>query len=142
MKRKISILGLFAMALLSYAAIDISSPAQTESSSTASSARWVGVWQGQLEGLPGVVLTLGDDQGDVSGTIVFTAIRNGSAAGHATHVILHPHVDGNRLSFQVKRPDGAEDVLDMSLNLSGDGKGELICQKCGTAAPIAMEKIP
>jgi len=142
MKRKISILGLFAMALLSYAAIDISSPAQTESSSTASSARWVGVWQGQLEGLPGVVLTLGDDQGEVSGTIVFTALRDGRVAGHATHVILHPHVDGNRLSFQVKRPDGAEDVVDMSLNMSSDGEGQLVCQKCGSAAPIAMEKIP
>jgi hypothetical protein len=46
MKRKISILGLFAIALLSYATIGISSPAQTDSSSTASSARWVGVCRG------------------------------------------------------------------------------------------------
>jgi len=95
-----------------------------------------------LEGFPGVVLTLGDDLGDLSGTVVFTAIRNGSVAGHVTHVIMHPHANGNRLSFQVKRPDDAEDIVDMILNLSGDGKGQLVCQKWCSAAPIAMNKIP
>jgi hypothetical protein len=98
--------------------------------------------QGQLEGLPGVVLTLGDDLGDVSGTIVFTAIRDGSVAGHATHVILHPHIEGNKLSFQVMRPGSVSDVVDMSLELSNDRKGQLVCPKCGATSPTAMEKIP
>jgi hypothetical protein len=99
------------------------------------------VWQGQLEGVPGVVLTLGDDPGEVSGTIVFTALRNGSVVGHATHVILHPHVNGNTLSFQVKRPGGSSEILDMSLVLADDSNGQLRCARCGAVAPIALVKL-
>jgi hypothetical protein len=143
MKKRIYISALSAaIALASCAAITIPLTAQPITNGAAINTRWVGVWQAQLEGFPGVVLTLGDDLGDLSGTIVFTAIRDGSVAGHVTHVVMHPHVDGNRLSFQAKCPGGAEDIVDMFLNLNSDGKGQLVCQKCGSAAPIAMDKIP
>jgi hypothetical protein len=143
MKRRIRISALsVAIALAACAASAIPLTAQPGTNGTAVNTRWVGVWQGKLEGFPGVVLTLGDDLGDLSGTVVFTAIRDGSVAGHVTHVIMHPRVDGNRLSFQVKRPDGAEDIVDMFLNLNSDGKGQLVCQKWCSAAPIAMDKIP
>jgi hypothetical protein len=106
MKQPVRIFALSALALFACAATPLVSQVQADPDRAAYSARWVGVWQGQLEGVPGVVLTLGDDPGEVSGTIVFTAIRDGNIAGHATHVILHPHVNGNTLSFQVKRPGG------------------------------------
>ena len=95
-----------------------------------------------MEGFPGVVLTLGDDLGNLSGTIVFTAIRDGAVAGHVTHVILHPHLDDGSFSFEVMRPGRKNDVVDMTLSLSSDSKGQLVCAKCGAASPTAMEKIP
>jgi len=88
------------------------------------------------------VLTLGDDSGELSGTIVFTALRDGSVAGHVTHVVLHPRVDGDSLCFQVKRPGRTNDIVDMTLSLSTDSKGQLVCAKCGAASPTAMEKVP
>ena len=142
MKRRLSVLAMSFIALISCVGTAIASKAQPDAGSTASTAKWVGVWQGELEGFPGVVLTLGDDLGDLSGSIVFTAIRDGVVAGHVTHVIQHPHVDGESFSFQVKRPGRENDIVDMTLSLSSDSKGQLVCAKCGTASPTAMEKIP
>jgi hypothetical protein len=140
MKRYAGIFALSAVALIACAAIAVNSAAQADASNSASNGKWVGVWQGQLEGVPGVVLTLGDDLGDVNGTIVFTALRDGRIAGHATHVILHPHVDGNTLSFQVKREGKSPDVVDMSLQLTSGDKAQLVCPKCGAHSPTEMTK--
>jgi hypothetical protein len=137
MKKSASIFALSAIVLACSAILTTPSTAQA-----GANTRWVGVWQGQLEGFPGVVLTLGDDLGELNGTMVFTALRDGAIAGHVTHNILHPHLDGNRLSFQVKSPRDADDIVDMSLDLTNDRKGQLICPKYGAASPIAMEKIP
>jgi hypothetical protein len=142
MKSRLRILATSLIAVISCLGAAIPSNAQVSTGSSPTTAKWVGVWQGELEGFPGVVLTLGDDLGDLSGTIVFTAIRDGAVAGHATHVILHPHLDGNGFSFQVKRPGHENDILDMTLNLSGERKGQLVCAKCDAAPSIAMEKIP
>ena len=115
--------------------------AQAGSGNSPLTEKWVGVWQGQLEGIPGVVLTLGDDLGEVSGTIVFTAIRDGHVAGHATHAILHPHVDSNTLFFKVKRPGDPSVILEMSMVLADAGNGQLICVKCDGVSPIALVKL-
>lgn len=139
MKKSASILALSAIALVCSTTL---ASAQAGPSSMSSNLKWVGVWQGQLESFPGVVLTLGDDLGELSGTMVFTAIRDGVIAGHTTRNILHPHLDGNRLSFQVKDPRDGDHMLEMSLDLTGDSKGKLLCAKCEAAPPIAMEKIP
>ena len=139
MKKSASILALSAIALICSTTL---ASAQAGPSSMSSNLKWVGVWQGQLESFPGVVLTLGDDLGELSGTMVFTAIRDGVIAGHTTHNILHPHLDGNRLYFQVKDPRDGDHILEMSLDLTSDSKGRLLCLKCEAASPIAMEKIP
>lgn len=141
MKQTVRILTLSALGLFACTVTPTFSHAQASPDRAISSARWVGVWQGQLEDVPGVVLTLGDDLGEVSGTIVFTALRNGIVAGHAAHVILHPRIVGDTLSFQVKRPGAPSEILDISFVLADDGNGELRCAKCG-AASTAREKIP
>jgi hypothetical protein len=140
MKRKAGIFALSAVALIACAATAGNSAAQADASNSASNGRWVGVWQGQLESVPGVVLTLGDDFGDVNGTIVFTLLKNGAVAGHATHVILHPHVEGNSLSFQVKREGKSPDVVEMSLQLTSGDKAQLVCPKCGALSPTEMTR--
>jgi hypothetical protein len=33
-------------------------------------AAWVGVWHSELDGQPGVLLTLADDSGELGGTVV------------------------------------------------------------------------
>ena len=132
----------YSLALIACIAITVASPAQSASSATAPRAAWVGVWQGQLEGLPGVTLTLSDDLGMLNGTIVFTLIKNGNIAGHVTHLLLRPRVDGNTLSFQVKREGDHPAIVDMTLELTNDNTGLLGCPTCGEAPPTAMAKLP
>src|SRR5579871_1831214 len=46
-------------------------------------ANWLGVWQGELEGRPGVTLTVVDDSGELAGTVVFEMIsRDKGVIGH------------------------------------------------------------
>ena len=49
--------------------------------------KWVGVWEGQLDGKPGVTVTLGNDTGDLQGTIVFNVVTR--EGGGDAHVIGH-----------------------------------------------------
>jgi len=141
MKKRVRILATPILVLIACAAVTIPSLAQASPSNTTSNDKWVGVWQGQLEGVPGVTLTLGNDVGDVNGTIVFTALREGSVVGHAVHVIMHAHADGNVLSFQVKRPGSDIEIVDISLVLADGARGQLLCPKCGSASPIEMVKL-
>ena len=97
--------------------------------------KWTGVWQGTLDGVPAVTLTLADDAGEANGTIVFHAIKNenGHAYSFSTepHTLIHPRVEGNTLSFQVIRGNGSAEVLNMSADLSRDGNIQFTCSNCG-----------
>ena len=139
--KKICIFAFCMIALRAGAVAAIPSFAQAGTGITTSDERWVGVWQGQLAGVPGVTITLSDDLGDLNGTIVFTALRDGSIVGHAVHMILQPHVDGNTLSFKVKRPGGEGEILYISFVLTGESKGQLRCPTCGVST-TEMEKLP
>lgn len=118
--------------------------AQMAADQQSSRAKWVGVWQGQLEGLPGVVLTLSDDLETPEGTIVFTVLGPGSTkehpniAGHEVHAILHPQMNAGTLSFQIKSLGNSSDVVEMTFVLTGGSKGRLTCPKCGSASPTEM----
>jgi hypothetical protein len=96
---------------------------------------WTGVWQGNLDGVPAVILTLANDAGEANGTIVFHAIKkeNGHAFSFSTepHTLLHPRIEGNTLSFQVIRGNGSAEVLNMSVELSNDGNIQFACSNCG-----------
>ena len=96
---------------------------------------WTGVWQGNLDGVPAVILTLANDAGEANGTIVFHAIKNenGHAYSFSTepHTLIHPQVEGNTLSFQVVRGNGSTEVLNMSVELSNDGNIQFTCSTCG-----------
>jgi len=109
--------------------------------------KWVGVWQGQLEGVPGVTLTLGNDSGTVEGTIVFTALGPGSTrehpniVAHEVHSVSHAKAEGDTLTFQVKMPGRNSDAVEMVLSLTGEASGTLRCSKCGSAPPTEMTKL-
>lgn len=111
----------------------------------ASNPKWVGVWNGELGGQPSVRLTLGDDPGELGGTVVLNMIKqeNGQARviGSSTHLLMHPKVDGENLSFGVIRSSDSKE-LQMSVTLQEDGKATLQCLNCGgpVKAEIVREK--
>jgi hypothetical protein len=142
MKHRVSIIALSAFALSVCAVFSINVPAQTAAGSAAATARWVGVWEGRTQDLPGLTLTLGDDSGDVGGTFVNNVMRNGVIVGHMAHVLLRPHVDGDRLSFQVKDDRNPKELLDMSMQLAGGDGAKLLCPKCGATFAMAMARVP
>ncbi len=107
---------------------------------------WTGVWQGNLDGVPAVILTLANDAGEANGTIVFHAIKNenGHAYSFSTepHTLIHPRVEGNTLSFQVIRGNGSAEVLNMSVELNKDGNIAFSCPNCGPEGSKAeLERI-
>jgi hypothetical protein len=107
---------------------------------------WVGLWQAQQDGQTDLLLTLGDDNGQLAGGIVFNiVIHDGGQthiAGHDAHALLNPHIDGDSLTFQViRRSDSRK--LDMTARMTADGKATLHCQNCGddaTTAEITRER--
>lgn len=83
---------------------------------TTSDAGWVGVWQGELDGQPSVILTLAEDNGTLEGTLVLNVItRDGGQAhivAHEPHVLMHLYVERNILSFQARRLRASDDPMD------------------------------
>jgi hypothetical protein len=110
------------------------------------SAPWVGVWQGMLDGQPGVTLTLARDTGQLSGTLVLNIIKREESGGaHVSltepHTLVNPQVDGNVLSFGVKKIDGSGDLFIFTVVLAPNGRARIHCVNCGKEAPIVdMEK--
>ena len=47
-----------------------------------SDAGWVGVWQGELDGQPSVILTLAEDTGTLEGTLVLNIITREGGQPH------------------------------------------------------------
>jgi len=107
--------------------------------------KWTGVWQGNLDGVPAVTLTLADDAGEANGTIVFHLIKkeNGHAYSASTepHTLIHPRIDENRISFQVKRGNGSSEILNMSAELGKDGNIKFNCSSCGEGTRAELERI-
>jgi hypothetical protein len=106
--------------------------------------QWVGVWQGELDGQPGVIVTLARDTGKLAGTIVFNLVsREGGAAhviGHDAHALTHVRSDHNTLGFHVIRLSDGRD-LHLTMRLSNDGKAQLQCADCGGPSPVDLLRI-
>ena len=115
---------------------------------------WTGVWHVQETNKPGVVITLADDGGALTGTIVFDVWQRQSNEHLATEprILVNPHLEGNTLAFQVRRIlkphlDGDTqadkndtDIARMTLVPTTDGKATLTCLNCGGNAPTELVK--
>jgi len=98
----------------------------------------LGVWQGTLDGLPGVILTLANDSGEIGGTVVFNAL-NGDLHKILLvepHTLLHPKLEGNTLNFQIKFAGDRTGLARVTVVFNGD-KAQLHCLDCGPDSPIA-----
>jgi hypothetical protein len=107
-------------------------------SQTANRANWLGVWQGDLDGQPSVVLTLADDTGQLGGTVVLNIISKEDGQAHIValepHVLMNPRIDGDVLAFQFKKLDGG--LLDFAVEFTAADKSTIHCTNCGPDAPI------
>jgi hypothetical protein len=139
MKRRISV---FALTLVALCA---SATAQTASNNDS----WVGIWQAHTFGMPTGTMTLAEDTGTLGGTLVLDIIQ--SHDGHPrvveqdAHVLVHPQVDGDRLSFDVRmqRGDGSVQIASFVVLLKSGDKASLHCVNCGPDAPVVeMAKNP
>lgn len=103
-------------------------------------AAWAGVWQAELDGQPSAVLTLAEDNGALEGTLVLNGISNEGGQPHIavrqTHVLMHPRLDGRMFSFQVKRRDASNPMMNFTVELTAQGKAMLHCLNCGDDAPV------
>jgi hypothetical protein len=134
MKKALGILASFTIAAMLSTAANAQTAAQSIDKPFVHSM-WTGVWQGKLDGVPAVTLTLANDAGEANGTIVFHAIKNenGHAYSFSTepHTLIHPRVESNNLFFQVIRGNGSAEVLNMSVELNKDGNIQFTCSNCG-----------
>jgi hypothetical protein len=119
--------------------ITCSLPAQTRSFE-----QWVGVWEGQLDGKPGVTVTLGNDAGDLEGTIVFNVVaREGGdphVIGHDAHVLTHVNLNDSTLAFRVIRL-GDQRELHLTMKFTEDRKAVLQCSDCGGPGATELSRI-
>src|SRR5271170_5056476 len=81
--------------------------AQTPS---ADAGKWVGTWEGKQYGVPSVILKITKNGDALQGQADFyILIKNGGGAptdaGKMTAPMIHPHVQGGDLDFQVVRKD-------------------------------------
>jgi len=95
--------------------------------SAAAESPIVGTWQGKVDGVPAVTLTVKEDGAAWSGTVVFYKILDDGSGprvtGKDTSVLVNPKLEGKVLSFQVK---GQNDTLiGFQMELTGSGEGEL-----------------
>ena len=99
----------------------------------------LGVWRGTLEGLPGVTLTLADDSGEIGGTVVFYAINGEPRRVFSIepHLLLHPKLEGNTLSFQMKLGGDRTGLATVRVVFNSDTKAEIRCLDCGPDSPTA-----
>jgi hypothetical protein len=126
---------IFAIAFLAGALVGASAQSTAD-------ARWVGIWNADVNGLPTSTLTLATDTGELGGTMVLDMVSDEGGTPHVIasdpHVLINPHVDGGTLSFHVKmqKPDGSVVTRDFTVALASPGNANFHCVNCGADAPV------
>ena len=106
--------------------------------------RWIGMWQGQLDGQPGVILTLAERDGQLDGAVVFNIVvrqPQPHVIASEPQMLRSTSIDGDTLHFQVKafqdRPE-----LRYELKATGDDTAHLKCLNCDGSAESDMVRAP
>jgi len=85
-----------------------------------------GTWQGKMEDVPVVTLTLKDDHGTLSGAMIsYKIVNDGSGpqvAGKSSTDMISPKLDGKIFSYQVKDSNG--DLVSYQMELTGKNEGK------------------
>ena len=129
--------------LISLAATALCAGAFGQSPATAD---WVGIWHAHPDGLPTGTLTLATDTGELGGTMVLDVISHEGGRTHVAaaepHVLLHPRVNGNTLSFEVKTMRrGVLAPANFTVTRTAPGQATIHCDNCGADSPgIALTR--
>jgi hypothetical protein len=106
--------------------------------------RWIGMWQGQLDGQPGVILTLAERNGQLDGTVVFNIVvrqPQPHVAASEPQMLQSTSIDGDTLHFRVRvfqdRPD-----LQYDVKTTGDGTAHLKCLNCDGSPETDLVRAP
>jgi hypothetical protein len=103
---------------------------------------WIGVWNGTLDGIPGVTLTLADDHGQLGGTIVFNVVLKQPEphiGGTDTLMVAQPQLNGDTLQFQVIRSHDHKQ-LQIAAKKLDDQHVALRCLNCGDGPTATLVK--
>lgn len=110
-----------------------------ETSANQDTAGFVGVWQGELDGLPSVILTLATDDGSLQGTLVLNGINDNGGSPHIavreTHSLLHPRLSGTTLSFAVNGLRRSRGTMNFTVERTSGTNAKIRCLNCGDDAP-------
>jgi hypothetical protein len=76
----------------------------------------------------------------LSGTLVLNIIKKEDGgqphvAAVEPHTLVNPRVDGNTLSFSVRKLDPLTDLLNFTVVLTPERKARIHCINCGKDAP-------
>ncbi|MGO8813649.1 MAG: hypothetical protein ACLQVG_03155 [Terriglobia bacterium] len=99
-----------------------------------------GTWRGKIHDLPGIVLTVSDDRGKLSGNILFYFLHRNTehdpwevdTTHSMTLPLLNPKFDGKTLSFQVSHKEAHpprtlnDPPSSFQLRLIGEGEAEFL----------------
>jgi hypothetical protein len=138
MKKRIVLSGLSIMlgAAVSFAQVLIQPQKANE--------RWIGMWQGQLDGQPGVIITLAERDGHLDGTAVFNIVSRKPqphVIASQPQMLLATTTDGDTLHFQIKAFQGRPDLV-YDLKATGDDTAHLKCLNCDGSAESDMVRAP
>ena len=100
---------------------------------------WTGVWQGQLDGVPSVTITLVNDDGRPLGTAVFKMVkREGSPHVIASQASMldGTSVAGSLVHFKVNTSRRGE--LQFDLKETADNTADLKCTSCADAPHVQV----
>jgi hypothetical protein len=138
MKKRIVLSGLSIMlgAAVSFAQVLIQPQKANE--------RWIGMWQGQLDGQPGVIITLAERDGHLDGTAVFNIVSRKPqphVIASQPQMLLSTTTDGDTLHFQIRAFPGRPDLV-YDLKATGDDTAHLKCLNCDGSAESDMVRAP
>jgi D-alanyl-D-alanine carboxypeptidase len=135
-------LSILLVALLAFVSTTDSAAQQNVDSTIA------GTWQGKMDGLPVLSITVNDEGGALSGAVTFYRIRDEGAGpkveGKETTPLVSPQLDGKILSFQVKGRSG--DLVSFKMELTGKSEAKVILKRMingeSEDVPVRMTREP
>jgi len=90
-----------------------------------------GTWEGKMDGLPVLTITVKEEGGALSGTATFYRIRDEgsgpSVQGKDTTDLISPGFDGKTLSFQVE--GRADQMISLQMQLTARNEGKVILRR-------------
>jgi hypothetical protein len=116
----------------------IAQPQQLQSPAREDSATILGVWRGQVEGLPGATFVVTDEGGDLEGAVLFyfqmrkTVNDPWTATPGIPEPMMRVHFDGKALTFQISHRRAhpprtlSDPPVSFCLTLTGPNQAELV----------------